>query len=300
MSKKMQDQQKEIKSANSILKATHAELETTHAELEATHFELEGHNERMVESIRYAEMIQRSLLPGIERIKAVSPDSMFIWIPKDIVGGDIFYTYADPEGSLIALMDCTGHGVPGAFLTMIVYSEIRKIIMDEACRLPSEILKRLNRAVKTVLHTNNDDTTADDGLDAAICIIDHSGKKVTYAGAKIPLFYVKNGVYHRRNGDKQSIGYKDSDDDFEFTNHIIDVDDQCTFYMKTDGFTDQLGGVKRLRFGTDKFKKLIMENYDKPYSDQRKTFLQTLLEYQGENEQMDDITLIGFQLICDS
>lgn len=286
----LQNQQKKIKSANSKLK-------TTHAELEATHAELESHNERMTDSIRYAEMIQRSLLPGIERIKGVSPESMFIWIPKDIVGGDIFYTYADPEGSLIALMDCTGHGVPGAFLTMIVYSEIRKIIMDDGCRVPSDILSRLNRAVKNVLHKNNHDNKADDGLDAAVCLINHKGRHVTYAGARIPLFYMMNDTLHMINGDKQSIGYKDSDNDFGFTDHIIDVESHGSFYMKTDGFTDQLGGEKKLRFGTNRFKQLIQDNYTAPYGEQRKTFLQSLIAYQGANEQMDDITLIGFHVL---
>ncbi len=282
MSNRMQDQQKEIKSTNSILKATYVELEEQ--------------NGKIIDSLHYAEMIQRSLLPGIERVKAVSSENMFIWMPKDIVGGDIFYTYTHPEGSIIALIDCTGHGVPGAFLTMIVYSEIRKIIMDEACREPSKILNRLGRAVKNVLHKNDNDTKADDGLDAAVCFIDHSGQKVIYAGARVPLFYIKNGTLLRENGDKQSIGYKDSIDDYDFTNHTINVEQQCSFYMKTDGYTDQLGGEKGLRLGTNKFKQLIQENHNKPYSEQRQIFLQTLINHKGEYEQMDDITLIGFQV----
>ncbi|MBU1170836.1 MAG: SpoIIE family protein phosphatase [Proteobacteria bacterium] len=295
ISKIMQDQQKKIKLASSRLKTTHAELKATHDELGLIHTELEGHNDRMIESIRYAEMIQRSLLPGIDRIKEVSPESMFIWMPKDIVGGDIFYTYAGLEVSIIAVMDCTGHGVPGAFLTMIVYSEIRKIIMDEVCRKPSDILKRLNLSVKNILYKTNS-AQANDGLDAAVCSINHSEKKVTYAGARIPLFFVKDGSLHRINGDKQSIGYKHSIDNFDFTDYSIDIDSPCSFYIKTDGYTDQLGGDKRLRFGTDKFKDLIQQNHKKPYSDQRKLFLDALINYRGENEQIDDITLIGFNI----
>jgi len=303
MSKRMQDQQKEIKSANKTLTTAHDELATTHAalasthnELEAIHTELEGHNERMLDSIRYAEMIQRSLLPGIERIKAVSADNMFIWMPKDIVGGDIFYIYADIKGSLIALLDCTGHGVPGAFLTIIAYTEIRNIIMAESCYDPAEILKRLNKAVKNVLHKDNDDARTNDGLDAAVCFIDHNGGNVTYAGAKIPLFYVKDGICHKLNGCKQSLGYKNSDDDFEFINHDIDSEGGCSFYMATDGLTDQIGGPKRLRFGSKHFERMIVENNAKPFDEQRKAFLQTLLEHKGDNDQKDDITLIGFRL----
>ncbi len=281
MSKKMQDQQLKINNSNSKLKTTHIALE--------------AHNERMLESIKYAELIQRSLLPGIDRIKAVSPDSMFIWMPKDIVGGDIFYTYTDRESCIITLMDCTGHGVPGAFLTMLVYSEIRKIIIDEACREPSEILKRLNRSVKNVLHTNSRNE-ADDGLDAAVCNIDHSGKKVTYAGARMPLFYVNNNNVYNVKGDKQSLGYKDANTDFNFTPHTINVEDHCSFYLITDGFTDQLGGEKRRRFGTKKFKQLAQKHHHKPFSEQRPEFLQALTAYQGDNEQIDDITLIGFSM----
>lgn len=297
IAKVMQDQQNKIRNANTKLKSAHSELETTYDTLETVHEELESQNDRMVESLRYAEMIQRSLLPGLDRLKAVSPESMFIWIPKDIVGGDIFYTYSSPEGSVIALMDCTGHGVPGAFLTMIVYAEIRKIILDEKVRKPSEILGRLNRAVKAVLHKNTARTGADDGLDAAVCYIDHAGSQVVYAGAKLPLFFVKNGLLHRKNGDKQSIGYRDSDENHVFTDHIIDVVSACDFYLKTDGFTDQMGGAKRLRFGTRRFTDMIVENYDKPYSEQRKIYMKTLMDYQGTCIQMDDTTLIGFRLL---
>ncbi len=281
MSKKMQDQQLKLNNANSKLKTTHTALET--------------HNEKMLESIRYAELIQRSLLPGIERIKAVSPDSMFIWMPKDIVGGDIFYTYADRDSCIITLMDCTGHGVPGAFLTMLVYSEIRKIIIDEACREPSIILKRMNRAVKNVLHSNSKNG-ADDGLDAAVCNIDHSGRKVTYAGARMPLFHVNNNNVYKVKGDKQSLGYKDDNTDFNFTSHTIEVEENCSFYLITDGFTDQLGGEKRRRFGTNKFKQLIQKHHHKPFSEQRPEFIQALTTYQGDNEQIDDMTLIGFHM----
>ncbi len=102
--------------------------------------------------------------------------------------------------------------------------------------------------------------------------IDHSGRKVTYAGARVPLFYRKSGILHKKSGDKQSIGYKDSINDYDFKNHTINVDQLCSFYLRTDGYTDQLGGDKRLRLGTKKFKQLIMENHDKSYAEQREIF----------------------------
>ncbi len=279
-----------------VIKESRNKIKTTFAELETTHSALESFNERMIESLHYAEMIQQSLLPGIDRLKTEYPDSMIIWMPKDIVGGDIFYTYTMPGETILVIIDCTGHGVPGAFLTMIAYSEIRKIIMDERQHDPALILKSLNIAVKKVLHKNDSKTMTDDGMDAAVCKVDHSKKHVTFSSARLPLFYVKEEKINIIKGDKQSIGYCDSDENFDFTNHIVENCGQCSFYLKTDGFTDQLGGENRRRFGTKRFRQLIMDYHKKPFQDQRKKTLQTLLEHQGKNDQVDDITLIAFRV----
>jgi serine phosphatase RsbU (regulator of sigma subunit) len=297
MSVRMQDQKKEIKKANTTLRSTHAELESAHRELENVHGELETQTTKMIESIKYAELIQRSLLPGIERIKTTCPDSMIIWMPKDIVGGDIFYTYSDPEQSIIALMDCTGHGVPGAFLTMIAYSEIRKIIMDDRHRTPSDILKYLNLAVKNVLYRNENGKMTDDGLDASVCMIDTQKRTVTFSGARIPLFLVHDGEVKMIKGDRQSIGYNDTPDDFKFTDHVIHVGKNSVFFMKTDGYTDQLGSGNRIRLGTKKFMQLILEHSEKPCLEQRHILLRELNAHKGDHEQIDDITLIGFRVV---
>jgi serine phosphatase RsbU (regulator of sigma subunit) len=296
MAKVLQEQQRKIKVASSRLKSAHNELAITHEHLESTHRELSEQNQRMIDSIQYAEVIQRSLLPGIERIKTVSPDSMFIWIPKDIVGGDIFYTFSEYPLSIIALADCTGHGVPGAFLTIIVYSDLRRIIKEEGCRAPSDILQRLNAGVKNALHKNNRESDADDGLDAGVCLIDHVRKRVYFAGGRIPLFYILEDDVLVVQGDKHSLGYRDSDTSFEFKEHAIDVPGHGSFYLKTDGFTDQLGGPNNLRFGTGRFKKTILAHHGKPFAEQRKLFLDVLGEYQGDHEQKDDVTVIGFHI----
>lgn len=295
IAKIMQDQQKKIRNANTKLKSAHSELETTYDTLETVHEELESQNERMVESLRYAEMIQRSLLPGLDRLKAVSPESMFIWIPKDIVGGDIFYTYSSPEGSVIALMDCTGHGVPGAFLTLIAYTEIRKIILDQRCYEPAEILKRLNKAMKNVLHKHSAKKT-NDGLDAAVIDVDHATCTIRYSGAQIPVYYVEDGVAIEIKGDRHSIGYVDSDVNYAFTMHTTTLKKGSCVYLKTDGYTDQLGGGKKLRFGTRRFKQMITDIHQSSFSVQRREILRSLSEYKNVNEQMDDITVIGFRL----
>ncbi|MBU1172559.1 MAG: serine/threonine-protein phosphatase [Proteobacteria bacterium] len=285
----VQKQHREIKQSRDKIK-------TTFLELEETHLELESFNQRMLESMHYAEMIQRSLLPGIDRMKTESPNSLIIWMPKDIVGGDIFFTCTYQGSTIIALMDCTGHGVPGAFLTMIAYMEIRKIILEDACHDPSGILGRLNRSMKTVLYKNGNKNMADDGLDAAVVNINHQDRTIRYAGSHIPLFYIENNELTMVKADKHSLGYQHSDEHFVFKNHTIKAGEECFIYLKTDGFTDQMGGEKNLRFTTGRFKHLIMENHQKPFDIQRKKILGALTEYMGQNEQRDDITVIGLKI----
>ena len=284
----LQKQHREIKHSRDRLKTTYSDLETTHKALES-------YNQRMLESLHYAEMIQRSLLPGIDRMKTESPESLIIWMPKDIVGGDIFYTCTYPGKTIIALMDCTGHGVPGAFLTLIAYTEIRKIILDQRCYDPAEILKRLNKAMKNVLHKHSAKKT-NDGLDAAVIDVDHATCTIRYAGAQIPIYYVENGEAREIKGDRHSIGYVDSDVNYSFTMHTTDLKKGSCVYLKTDGYTDQLGGGKKLRFGTRRFKQMITDIHQSSFSVQRREILRSLSEYKNVNEQMDDITVIGFRL----
>jgi serine phosphatase RsbU (regulator of sigma subunit) len=284
----LQKQHREIKKTNEKIKTTFSELENTHKELEA-------YNHRMLESLHYAEMIQRSLLPGVDRMKTESPESLIIWMPKDIVGGDIFYTCTYPGKTIIALMDCTGHGVPGAFLTLIAYTEIRKIILDQMCYDPSDILKRLNKAMKNVLHKHSAKKT-NDGLDAAVIDVDHHSSEIRYAGAQIPLFYVEDSLVTEIKGDRHSIGYVDSDVNFDFALHHLVLKRGSCIYLKTDGYTDQLGGDKNLRFGTKRFKQMITDIHPSPFSLQRREILRHLYDYKSDNEQIDDITVIGFRI----
>ncbi|MBU1167928.1 MAG: SpoIIE family protein phosphatase [Proteobacteria bacterium] len=278
-----------------LLQKQQRELKQSKNKINDTYQELESFNQRMMESLHYAEMIQRSLLPGIDRMKTESPESLIIWMPKDIVGGDIFYTCTYPGKTIVVLMDCTGHGVPGAFLTLIAYTEVRKIILDEKCYDPSTILKRLNRAMKKVLHKHSKKET-NDGLDAAVIDVDHDKCSIRYAGANIPVFIVGKDGTTIIKGDKHSIGYLNSDVNFPFKNSTMALRKGDCVYLKSDGYTDQLGGEKRLRFGTRRFQQLIENMHHSPFSFQRKELLQRLINYKDSNEQIDDITVIGFRM----
>ncbi|MDM8551893.1 SpoIIE family protein phosphatase [Desulfobacterales bacterium HSG2] len=296
------------KEAEALKQAYLARIEK---EVEERTLELNEALEKIMDSIRYAERIQRSLLPNPGEVRTYLPDSFFLWMPRDIVGGDIYFTERFGDGIVIAVIDCTGHGVPGAFMSMIASSFIRRITTIANCHDPAEILKRLNSVVKTSLQQERKDAISDDGLDAAICFIEARGDgrevtgegreagrksapRLTYAGAKLPLFYVHNREITVINGDKQSIGYKRSDPDFGFSNHTVTIRKGMSFYMSSDGFWDQLGGERGRSFGKKRFRNLLREVAELPFEEQREILAHRFEEYKGENDRQDDVTVAGF------
>ncbi len=256
----------------------------------------EAANKKIMASIRYAKMIQSSLLPNPENIRTFLPESFFIWMPRDIVGGDFIFTDCFEDGLLLAVIDCTGHGVPGAFMTIIAAFGLRKIIRDEGCRDPGQILRRLSFLVKTTLHQDTDYAVSDDGLDAAICFISFKERTLIYAGAKLPLIYIRNNELTLIKGDKSSLGYRKSDLNVKFVNHRVPFEKGTAFYLYSDGYVDQLGGEKESRFGTPRLKELLLKNRLMPFEKQREMLLWAFNEWQksGQNERQDDVTLIGF------
>ena len=292
-----------FKKATKNLMVAQQQLNLKNSRLNETLEKVEEANEKIMDSIRYAKVIQTALLPNLDGSNIYLPNSFVIWIPKDVVGGDIFFKDAFDEldscGFVLAVIDCTGHGVPGAFMTMIASSALRRIIKDQGCYNPAEILKELNFIVKTSLQQDKKTTLSNDGLDAAICFVserknDKDSLLLTFAGARLPLYYVHNGEVNIIKGDRESIGYKKSDPDFDFTNHPLKVEPGMSFYMSTDGFVDQLGGKKNRRFGTTRFKHLLHSSYMKSFEEQREMFLSTFEDYRGENERQDDVTVVGF------
>ncbi len=253
-------------------------------------------NKKITDSLNYAKLIQRSLLANLDVVKTYIPNSFFIWEPRDIVGGDIFFTEKLEDGFIVAVADCTGHGVPGAFMTMIASSGLRKIIRDEGCHNPSEILKRLNHFVKKTLHQDTAYALSDDGLDAGICFIETEGRperRLVFAGAKQSLFYVHNGEVTVVKSDKQSIGYKRSDLNFNFTDHRVHIEKGMHFYMATDGFADQLD-VNDRRLGTRRFRNLLKAISHLPFEKQRELLIEAYEAHKSSRQRQDDVTVAGF------
>ena len=260
--------------------------------------ELADANKKILNSIQYAKTIQRSLLPDPEEVKTYLPRHFFLWMPRDIIGGDMFFTDRVEDSFILAVMDCTGHGVPGAFMTMLASSALQRIIHDEGCHDPAEILKRLNFAVKTLLKQDTEHALSDDGLEAAICFVKPQAQRLIFAGAQLSLYYVCNHVVKVVKGDSQNIGYKRSDMHFTFANQTVEIKPDMAFYLSTDGFIDQLGGLPRRRFGIMRFMELLQTYNCEPFEHQREFFLRALNEYKGDQRSSDDIAVVGFSIQC--
>lgn len=278
-----------------------SDLKKALMETEKARYAAEEANQKILQSLKYAKTIQRSLLPNTEYVNRFLPDSFFLWRPRDLVGGDFYHVEVFDEGFFIAVFDCTGHGVPGAFMTMIASSGLRRIIGTEGCRDPAEILNRLNYTIKTTLQQDTAGRVlSDDGLDAAICFVkrDDSDRFILqYAGAQIPLYYVKNGEVKTIRGDKRSIGYKRSKLNYRFANHTVEADRETTFYMASDGFIQQLGGPRERSFGSTGFVNLLGACSKKPMAEQSEILIRAYDEYRGDYERLDDVTIIGFRLV---
>jgi len=263
--------------------------------------ELAGVNKQITDSIEFASIIQQAFIPEQKDLSEFFEDEFTIWQPRDIVGGDIYFfdkLYRDDKAVLMVI-DCTGHGVPGAFVTMLAKALARNLIarsnqMKENVS-PANLLAVFNRSLKQLLKQHDKNSLSNAGFDAAILYIDKEESKITYAGANIPLFYMKEGVMKRIKADRHSIGYKSSDPDFEFHDHILDFDAGIQFYVTSDGYIDQNGGEKGFPMGKKRMTKLLEMHHEKSMKEQETILMESLLSYQGEEDRNDDITVVGFR-----
>lgn len=251
---------------------------------------------KITDSIEFSSIIQRAFLPLDGEIAKHYDDFFVHWEPKDIVGGDIYQFMEEKERSLLFMIDCTGHGVPGAFMTMVIKTALENIVDESNFDNPAKILQQLSQTIKSLLKQHDEDTQSDAGLDGGIFFYDKKSQLIRYAGAKTPLFYIIEGELKVFKGDKESVGYKKSNSDFEFTNFELSIDKKSYFYITTDGYIDQNGGEGGYPYGKKKFQQTIEEEYLSPFTQQKSVLLEKLKLFQGEHERDDDITMCGFLL----
>lgn len=270
--------------------------------------ELEDKNKHITDSIRYAETIQQSILPDITQMKTLLPEMMVFYKPKDIVSGDFYWFSAKEDTILIAAADCTGHGVPGAFMTMMGSSILNQIVNESSITDPAQILELLNANVQSNLkkQTSQGQTQRDgDGMDISLLKIDLTQHKITFAGAKNPLYLVKNNELMYYKGSNISIGSTLKSKNKKFENRVLDITGDETVYLVSDGFQDQLGGnpeegMPRRKYMKTKFIKLLTNSNHLPFDEQYQILDSEFEGWRGDNNsQTDDILVIGFKIPSD-
>ncbi len=274
-----------------IIKKNKKQLESQKAELEEKNEIIEEKNQNITESIDYAKSVQKSML-NFSITSQKADRSFVLFKPKDIVSGD-FYWYAEiGDADIIVVADCTGHGVAGAFMTIVGMTALEHIVNRGEKLSPNEILKKLNREVTAAIRQNEKDVN-EHGMDIALCQVDHNQNTVTFAGANRPLFYFKDGQLNEIKGTRKSIG--DGEFDVEFEEHRLKFSNGDTFYMTTDGYVDQFGGVKNKKFMLKRFREVLQSVQGKALADQRHVIKSELENWKDDEEQTDDILVLGFK-----
>lgn len=257
--------------------------------------ELKVQKEEIEDSINYAQRIQEALLPLETEMKKWVPDSFVLFRPKDIVSGD-FYWFTEVDQKLIFVCaDCTGHGVPGAFMSMIGSDRLNIIVEERKITNPGLILSELNRAIKKSLKQDGQKDSTKDGMDAAICTIDLSTKELFYAGANRPLWIAENGEIREIKATKVAVAGFTPDEQI-FEEHIIPLSEHLKFYMSSDGYADQFGGPRGKKLKVKTMKEIILQHCMSDFSAQKKALQENLIEWMGEHEQIDDVCVVGFQI----
>ena len=266
-------------------------------QLQQAHFELADTHQQVVESIQYAQLLQQAMLPTAETLTQAFADYFLIWRPRDLVGGDFYYCRTDDRGGLLALVDCTGHGVPGAFMTMAVNAALNHITGVMGIADPVPVLQALHREMQAILHQHDLGESFENGLDAGVCRWTWGDPVLRFAGARIDLYYQDPATpITVIRGYRASLGYRHADPDWALFSRVdLDRVPGRTFYLTTDGLPDQAGGPKGHGFGRRRFQEVLQQGNGQSLPEQQAALEQTLAAWQGEQPQRDDITVIGFR-----
>jgi len=259
---------------------------------------IEIKNKHITDSIRYAKRIQNALLPPDDYANQILPNSFIFYRPKDIVSGDFYWMTKKNNLVIYATVDCTGHGVPGAFMSIVGYNQLNYAIDVKKARTANEILDSLNEGVVETLREKNSDSAGSvkDGMDITLCVIDYKNMKLQYAGANNPLCLIRNNEVIQYKADKFAIGGNYGNELPKFTNNEIDLLPGDVLYTFSDGYADQFGGTDGRKFMMKQFRELLLKIHKNPMDDQSKMLENILDEWRGHEEQVDDILVIGVKI----
>jgi serine phosphatase RsbU (regulator of sigma subunit) len=257
--------------------------------------EIQSQKEEITSSIEYASRIQMAMLPIDDLFKNNFTDHFILFKPRDIVSGDFYWIGEGENHIYFTVADCTGHGVPGAFMSTLGISTLNEIITNKSDLNANTVLNLMRQKIKTSLHQTGKEGEAADGMDIAFCILHKNKKKLEFSGAYNPLFLIQNDVLKEFKGDRMPIGIYYGEKD-TFTNHEISVSKGDTIYIFSDGMCDQFGGPRGVKYKIANLKKLLTDIHPKPLVDQRNIILNELEKWRGTSDQVDDITIIGIRI----
>jgi ligand-binding sensor domain-containing protein/serine phosphatase RsbU (regulator of sigma subunit) len=261
------------------------------AEVVQKSMEIEEKNRDITASIRYAERIQRAMLPRDDMFE----ETFVLFMPKDIVSGDFYWMYGNGDHQYIAVCDCTGHGVPGAFMSIIGHNSLNKVVREYGITRPSAILEQLNSEVLKALRQRNEEVI-NDGMDMALIAFNTKEFTLEFAGAYNPLYVVRNGEVSTYKGDRFPIGMTAVDSKKSFTNQKVDIQPGDMLYMCSDGYADQFGSPEVKKYKSGNIRKLLSEIHTLSVEDQRKRLKEEILNWKGNLAQVDDILFIGTRI----
>jgi PAS domain S-box-containing protein len=257
--------------------------------------EVQAKNKNINESINYSKRIQNAILPDYKVIMKSFPDSFIMYKPRDVVSGDFPWFFKKGDNAYIAAVDCTGHGVPGAMLSLVGYFQLNNIVDTHDGDDPGAILDMLDEKVNSTLIRESNDENIRDGMDIAFCKINTKKMVVEYSGAHRPLYYLKDGEIQELKGNKWAIGGGLYKNQTRFTNYRIQVKKGESIFFFSDGLPDQFGGKESRKFGTAKIKSILMEHKDKEMQELNAIFNKEFDNWRDGERQTDDVLLIGIK-----
>lgn len=271
-------------------------LANTLSELEKSKSVIEKQNKKISESINYSKRIQDVILPDENSIKTILPQSFILYIPKDTVSGDFPFFYCDGNICHLAAVDCTGHGVPGAMLSLIGHLILTDIISKGERNKISEILCLMHSMIVKTLKQDIEGNDASDGMDIALCEINLDENKVRFAGAHRPLYLIRKNELIEYNGSRLPIGGTQYKKKTTYTDYEINIQPNDLFLIFSDGFQDQFGGHENEKYGSLRLKNYLFENRHFSIDELKNGLRNEFLTWKNDGKQMDDILFIGFKI----
>jgi serine phosphatase RsbU (regulator of sigma subunit) len=300
---KLKQRQKELETevhnATKEIMEQKEEVQTQRDQHERQHELVVTQKDEIIDSITYAKRIQSAMLPPEVYITELLNENFIYYKPRDIVSGDFYWIKQVKDYIILLAADCTGHGVPGALMSMLGISFLNEIVQRREITQANQILNELRKQIKFSLRQHGQPDEAKDGIDMALCVLDLKDMMMQYSGANNPLYLISDvedvPELKEIKADRMPIGYYEGKDK-SFVNHDIQLKIGDTFYLFSDGFIDQKGGKDNKKFRSKNFKNLLLKIHDQPMYDQKDILDKAILDWMGTKAQMDDILVIGVRV----